>query len=144
MSDPLRPVNGEAEAGWRRWRIAREFFRYLWAGGLAFGSDLLVLVALTELAGLNYLVSNVFGFAVGLATSYLLCVRWVFERRRFQAASREFAVFTVVALVGLGINEAVMWGLVEKAGLHYTLAKVLATGFAFVVNFFLRKAVLFR
>lgn len=127
-----------------RRRAGREFVRYFWAGMLAFGCDFLVLVAVTEVGGVNYLASNIFGFAAGLLTSYLLCIRWVFDRRRFQAASREFAVFSLVAVVGLGMNEAVMWSMVEMAGLHYTLAKILATGFVFVFNFSLKKIVLFR
>lgn len=127
-----------------RRRGGREFTRYFWAGMLAFGCDFLVLVALTEVGGVNYLASNIIGFAAGLLTSYLLCIRWVFDRRRFQAVSGEFAVFSLLAVAGLGINEAVIWSMVEMAGLHYTLAKILATGFVFVFNFSLKKIVLFR
>ena len=124
--------------------LAREFVRYFWAGCLVFGLDLAVLVALTELAGLHYLVANLFGFAVGLAAGYLLCTRWVFARRRLALAHREFAVFVGLTLIGLALNEGLIWAGVEFAGLHYTLAKVVATGAGFVVNFALKKAVLFR
>jgi putative flippase GtrA len=133
-----------ASDSWGRHRVLREFGRYLLTGSAAFASDFLLLVGLTEGAGLNYLVANLFAFAAGFLVNYLLCVRWVFERRRFAVTSQEFAVFVAVALPGLALNEAVLWLAVALAGLHYAAAKVLATGLVFVVNFLLRKFLLFR
>ena len=124
--------------------LTREFTRYFVAGCLAFGSDFLVLVALTEWGGVNYLLSNVFGFGVGLVISYLLCIRWVFAVRRLKVPTREFGIFALLALVGLGLNEAVMFLVVEGGEVHYTLAKVAATGVVFVANFVMKKLVLFR
>ena len=125
-------------------RLSGEFLRYFVAGCLAFGGDFLVLVGLTELGGVNYLVSNVFGFCCGLLISYLLCIRWVFIRRRVTVPAREFTIFTLLALVGLALNEAVLWTAVELAGQHYAVAKVVATGAVFVVNFLMKKLILFR
>lgn len=125
-------------------QLFREFLRYFVAGSLAFGSDFLVLVALTEMGGVNYLVSNLFGFCSGLAVSYLLCIRWVFARRRLAVPAQEFAVFTALALLGLGLNEVVLWATVEMAGQHYAIAKVVATGAVFLVNFLMKKFILFR
>lgn len=127
-----------------RQRLRMEVFRYFIAGGLAFGSDFLVLVALTELGGVNYLVSNIFGFCCGLLVSYLLCVRWVFARRRLSVPSQEFAIFALLALVGLGLNEGTMWAVVELAEQHYLIAKVVSTGIVFAINFGMKKVVLFR
>jgi putative flippase GtrA len=124
--------------------LAREFVRYFWAGCLVFGLDLAVLVSLTELAGLHYLVANLFGFAVGLTAGYLLSIRWVFARRRLTRTRHEFMIFFILTLLGLALNQGLLWAGVEFAGLHYTLAKVVATGAGFVANFALKKAVLFR
>jgi len=131
-------------AGALRQRLASEFSRYFIAGCLAFGSDFLVLVALIELGGVNYLVSNLFGFCCGLSVSYLLCIRWVFARRRLSVPAQEFAIFVLLALVGLALSEGMLWAVVELAGQHYAVAKVVATGAVFVVNFLMKKIVLFR
>jgi putative flippase GtrA len=138
MTDP-----GATAASCRQ-RLSGEFLRYFVAGGLAFGGDFLVLVGLTELGGVNYLVSNIFGFCCGLLISYLLCIRWVFSRRRLSAPTHEFAIFVLLALIGLGLNEGVLWMVVELAGQHYAVAKIVATGAVFVVNFVMKKMVLFR
>lgn len=127
-----------------RRRVTDEFLRYFVAGSLAFGSDFLVLVTLTEVGGINYLISNVFGFCCGLLVSYLLCIRWVFSRRNLSVPTHEFTIFALLSLVGLGLNEGLMWAVVELAGQHYAVAKVVATGAVFVVNFLMKKIVLFR
>ncbi len=124
--------------------LNREFLRYFWAGCLVFGLDLAVLVTLTELADLHYLVANLFSFGVGLTAGYLLSIRWVFTRRRVTRVHHEFTIFFLLTLVGLALNEGLIWAGVEYAGLHYTMAKIGATGAVFVVNFAMKKAVLFR
>lgn len=124
--------------------VTAEFLRYFCAGCLAFGADLLVMVGFTELAGLHYLVANLFGFAAGLTVSYLFCIRWVFTTRRLKRTSAEFTVFLALTLVGLAVNEGILWLIVEQFGTHYITAKVVATGGVFVLNFLMKKAVLFR
>jgi len=137
-------VNADESCQPRRRSLGGEFHRYFWAGGLAFGCDLAVLVLLTEAAGFNYLVANLFAFGAGFAVNYFLCIHWVFARRRFRARAPELAVFVLVALVGIMLNEAVLWLAVAWALLHYTVAKVIATGVVFALNFLMRKAFLFR
>lgn len=122
----------------------REFGRYLLTGSIAFGIDMAVLVLLTEALQISYLIANIFGFCIAVTVSYMLCINWVFKTRRMQCAVSEFSVFVLVALLGLLVNESCMWMLVDGTGVHYTLAKVLATGLVFMLNFVLRKVFLFR
>jgi len=125
-------------------QTVREFMRYFVAGTLAFGVDFAVLIGLTELTQVSYLLANVAGFCLGLGVSYGLSVGWVFSTRRMQCAVSEFGIFLLVGLLGLLVNELVIWGLTDGAGLHYALAKIGATGVVFVLNFALRKIILFR
>ena len=125
-------------------QIIREFRRFLIAGSIAFGVDLAVLVTLKELLGIEVLIANLFSFACGLSTIYLLSVHWVYERRVLKQRAPEFIIFTLLTLLGLVLNEVCLWGSTEYLGLHYALAKVLATGLTFLFNFSLRKIVLFR
>lgn len=132
---PLANLNHKDTAG--------ELHRYLWAGSLAFGADFAVLFVATGLFGINYLISNVFSFSIGLFVSYTLCVKWVFRYRRVANASHEFLIFSGVALIGLALSELCMWLLVEIGSLHYLKSKVVATGVVFLLNFALRKTILF-
>jgi len=121
----------------------REFYRYFFAGLAAFGADFVALVLLTEGLGVNYLVANACGVSLGILVSYVLCVRWVFTQRRFSQVSIEVPAFVLTSLVGLVLNEALLWLFVEIAALYYLWAKILVTGLMFIVNFLLKKLVVF-
>lgn len=121
-----------------------EFSRYLLAGSLTFLADFLVLVLLTEFAGLNYLWSNLVGVFVGIVVSYFLCIKWVFLNRRYNQVVFEFPLFILTCFVGVLLNELMLWALVEFGNIHYLTSKVVVTAVIFVVNFLLKKALLFR
>jgi len=50
----------------------------------------------------------------------------------------------LTCFVGILLNELLLWLLVEFADSHYLVAKVIVTFVIFVVNFCLKKLVLFR
>ena len=121
-----------------------EFARYFWAGSLTFLTDFLILFALTEFAGINYLWSNLAGVLVGIVMSYLLCIKWVFQTRRYNRVTYEFPIFALTCAVGLVLNESLLWAFVAIGEIHYLGAKIIVTAVVFVVNFGLKKKVLFR
>jgi putative flippase GtrA len=121
-----------------------EFIRYFWAGGLATLADFSVLLLLTEIFEINYLWSNLVAVSVGLVLSYVLCVKWVFLDRRYNRVVLEFPLFVLTCIIGLLLNELLLWSLVEFVGTDYLLAKVIVTGVVFVVNFGVKKVILFR
>lgn len=123
---------------------AVQFFRYLLVGGLAFLVDFGTLWGLTTGLGLHYLVSAALAFLLGLGVNYLLSVVWVFQQRRLASREREFAVFAVIGVVGLGFNELALWLMCGRFGLDYRIAKIVSTAAVFAWNFGARKFLLFR
>lgn len=123
--------------------VAGEGTRYLLASAAAFAVDFAAYVALIRLAGWHYLLAAPAGFALGLATVYVLSVRWVFRVRRLRDARLEFAIFAGIGLLGMGVNEAVIYVGVAQGGLSFELAKVVSAGVVFALNFILRKLLLF-
>jgi putative flippase GtrA len=121
-----------------------QLLRYTAVGGVAFAVDFGSLFLLTEFGGLHYLLSAVFAFGLGLLTNYLLSVAWVFNRRTLSSRGMEFLVFGLIGVLGLGLNEVVLWVLTEGAGFHYLLSKAGAAVVVFLWNFFARKLSLFR
>ena len=121
-----------------------EFSRYFWAGSLTFLVDFTVLLLLTEFAGIDYLWSNLAGVCVGIVLSYLFCTKWVFSDRRYNQVALELPLFVLLCVVGLLINELLLWVVVEFGEVHYLVSKVIVTAAVFVVNFFLKKLLLFR
>jgi putative flippase GtrA len=127
---------------WRR-EVALEGMRYFIAGGTSFFVDFGVYMGLIQFAGVHYLVAAPLGFALGMATIYTLCVRWVFTHRRVADARVEFAIFAAVGLAGMGLNQLIIWLGVEVAALSYAWAKIVSAGSMFVFNFCVRKLLLF-
>jgi putative flippase GtrA len=121
-----------------------QFLRYLVVGGIAYAVDFGVLFILTEAAGFHYLLSAALSFLLGLVVNYCLSVVWVFPRRAMADKRMEFLVFAAVGLVGLGLNEGIIWFFTARLKIYYLLSKIAASVVVLLWNFFARKRILFR
>lgn len=121
-----------------------QLFRYVFVGGAAFIVDFSILYVLTEYGGLDYLLSAALSFTMGLMVNYLLCRLWVFGTSLCRSAALEFGVFAAVGVVGLGLNELLLWLLTDRAGLWYMLSKAVAAVVVLAWNFWARKLTLYR
>lgn len=121
-----------------------QFLRYSLVGGMAFLVDFGSLYAFTEFGGLPYLVSAALAFVLGLCTNYVLSISWVFSSRKLGNRWLEFGVFALIGLVGLGLNELIIWQFTETIGLHYLVSKIVSAGVVLFWNFFARKYALFK
>lgn len=122
---------------------AGESLRYVAASAIALGVDFGLYAGLIRLAGVDYLVSAPVGFACGLATIYLLSVRWVFRYRRVADRRAEFAVFAAIGLAGMALNQGVIYATVRLLPGAYEIAKLVSACTVFCFNFVLRKLLLF-
>ncbi len=123
--------------------LSAQFCRYFVVGGVAFVVDFAFLCLLTEFASLYYLLAACLAFMAGIAVNYALSISWVFDHRNLDNKVHEFAIFTVIGIVGLAFNAALMWSFTEVAGLHYLGSKVIAAALIFLFNFGARKILLF-
>ena len=83
------------------------------------------------------------GFLVGLTLNYSLSVRWVFSQRKIANKAGEFALFAVIGIAGLGLNELIMWVLTDLMSVYYLGSKIVTTGVVYLWNFFARKLLVF-
>lgn len=120
-----------------------EFLRYWIASIIAFGVDISLLWYLTSIQGWHYLASAAVSFACGLITIYLLSVWWVFEHHTLASRTRELTVFALIGLVGLGMNELLLWALTDGFDVHYLVSRVGSTFIIFFWNYIARKKLLF-
>ena len=122
----------------------RQLLKTVVASQAAFWLDFGILALLTEAAGLHYLASAAVAFLAGTTVSYVLSVVWVFDSRRVASKAAEYALFVLVGVVGLALNEGLLWVFTESLGLHYLVSKVIAATLIFGWNFGARKLLLFR
>lgn len=121
-----------------------QLFRYGIAGLIAAAVDTGLLALLTELFGERLLLLwTAIAFACGLATTYLLSIKWVFSNRTMNQAA-ELTIFIIIGVVGLGLTELLVWLFAIKLDWHYLLAKIAAVTTVFTWNFSAKKLLLFR
>ena len=119
-----------------------QFFRYIFVGGVAFLADGGSLFLITTI-GVNYLISVIFAFVIGLAVNYGLSKLLVFENSSVNGKI-EFLVYGIIGVIGLGFTEIIMYVLTEIAGLYFMVSKVIATIIVLVWNIVARKITLYR
>ncbi len=122
--------------------LIEQILKFGVVGGIAFVIDFGVMVALTELAGLDPVVSATISFVVSVVFNYLASMRFVFARREDMGRGREFAIFVVLSVVGLVINDALMWAGTNLTPIDYRIVKIAATAIVMVWNFVTRKVFL--
>jgi putative flippase GtrA len=128
----------------KSWRgLLQEGIRYFGASALALGIDTATLAGLVYVAGVHYLLAAPLAFAAGLVLIYLLSVRWVFAERRLADRRIEFAIFVLIGLAGMGINELILYIGVDRFGLSPVQAKIPSAALVFCFNFATRKLLLF-
>lgn len=108
-------------------------------GVIAFCIDYGLLAFLTEVFGINYLVSATISFTVSVIFNYIASMRYVFTHKESLSKRKEFIIFVILSVIGLIINNACMWAGVELFGIHYLITKIGATAVVMVWNFVTRK-----
>lgn len=123
-------------------KLLAQFARFGIVGALAFAIDFGVLVLLTELLSLDPVVSATVSFTVSVVFNYLASMRFVFTRRDDLSRSREFVIFIVLSVLGLIINDLIMWAGTAFSDIDYRIIKILATAVVMIWNFVSRKLLL--
>jgi putative flippase GtrA len=123
--------------------LTDEGVRYLAGSALALGIDFGAYTGLIRLAGVHYLVAAPIGFALGLSVIYLLSIHWVFKERRLAGRRAEFALFALIGLAGMALNQLIIYACVRLLAASPEIAKIVSAGMVFCFNFTARKWLLF-
>lgn len=119
-----------------------EMWRYFSVSLLALVVDASLLLALAQ--HINYLIAATIGFALGAFVSYGLATRFAFRRRKLaHKVKAEISVYLLVGIVGVGINNGMIYTGVEWFGWDLLQSKFMAAVVTFLFNFALRKLALF-
>lgn len=92
--------------------IYMQFFRYAVVGGIATVADISVYHIGIDSFNMDYKAAKTLSFIVGLFVNYFLSRRWVFNKQKNQFA-RDFFLFSLVGVLGLGLSILILYGLIE-------------------------------
>lgn len=124
-------------------KLMAQIIKFGAVGFLCFFIDYGIMVALVELAGFGELLASGCSFTVSVVVNYILSITIVFDTDKKANKGKQFVVFVILSLIGLGINQLIMEGGIRLLGQYmnraYMVVKIFATGIVMVYNFITRK-----
>ena len=120
-------------------KLFKQILRFGIVGGTAFIIDYALLYICTEYLGIYYFISSIISFSVSTIFNYIASIYWVFDVNKEKSQSRNFVLFVGLSIVGLGINQLIMWFGVEQLHVYYMIVKIGATAIVMVFNFITKK-----
>ena len=120
-------------------KLLQQIIRFGFVGGTAFIIDAGILFILTQFLNVHYLISGMISFTVSVIYNYILSIMWVFDAKKDNNKAQELSIFIGLSVIGLGINQFIMWVMVDKIGVYYMLSKIVSTFVVMVYNFITRK-----
>ncbi|MBR3932780.1 MAG: GtrA family protein [Clostridia bacterium] len=128
----------ETTAKNQKQNLKLQLVKFAIVGVIAAAVDVGVLVILKELLGVAVLISSALSFAVSVCVNYALSMAFVFKGKK-QSRLKEFIVFVVLSIGGLGINQLVLWIGIKVFSIYYLVVKFLAMVIVPIYNFVTRK-----
>ena len=133
-------------------KLIEQVMKFGIVGVISFAIDFGIYSILVYFTPVPLLVANFFGFTVSVIFNYVMSMKFVFERKENMDKKAEFVIFVILSLVGLVLNEFLVWLFVEFAyeniaivaklfshNMMKMIGKILATGIVMVYNFISRK-----
>ena len=121
-------------------KLLAQVVKFGLVGVVATVLDFLILYILADFIGLHYLTAAALSFLAATLFNYAASMRYGFMSRFGAAEERqEVLLFVTLSVIGLGLDQVLMWLFVDQGGLYYLVAKIAATVFVMAWNFISRK-----
>ena len=108
-------------------------------GVLATILDWGIFYLLTNIINIHYGIATAISFLISTVFNYYLSVKYVFDVDSSTSKKRNFIIFLIFSIIGLGLNELILWICIEKIHLYNMIGKIVATGLVMIFNFITRK-----
>lgn len=121
-----------------------KIFRYAGVGATAAAVDFTIFAVFAKFLEMNYLLVGAGGFIIATTVNYFLSIRFVFETGVRFGFLKEILLVFLISLIGLIINQAVLYFGIGVLNWEMLLVKVGATGMVFFWNFGARAQLIFK
>jgi putative flippase GtrA len=118
--------------------------KYFFVGGVAALVDITIFFVFAKLAGFNYLIIGAFGFILATLVNYVLSIRHVFESGIRFGKRKEILFVYVISLVGLTMNQLVLYVCIDLVQVEMMVSKLVATSTVFFFNYYTKKNFVFK
>jgi len=126
------------------------FLKFATVGAIGMVVDLSILNLMHKAFGLPLLIANSISFSTAVVSNFTWNRLWTFPESRQRPIVSQLGQFALVNIIGLGINNAVLWvvyhlitGFVPDP-FDYNLAKITAIGVVLFWNYFVNRMWTYR
>lgn len=116
-----------------------QIFKFGIVGVVATIIDFFFLYIFKEFLHLPVIVSNTLSFCISVVYNYWASVKWVFNVNEEKSKKKNFITFIIFSVIGLLLNDLIMWITTDKLNIYYMMSKLIATLIVMVFNFITRK-----
>ena len=125
------------------WTIVLRFIRFGIVGASGMVVDFGITWFCKEKLRWNKYISNSLGFVTAATNNYIWNRLWTFQSQS-EAVAREYLSFFLIAVVGLGINNLVIYLLHGRLKWNFYLSKLIDIGVVTIWNFTMNYVFTFR
>lgn len=116
-----------------------QFAKFGIVGVIAFCIDYGLFLLMDYVFGVNYLVASAISFTISTVFNYMASMRYVFAGKQGQTRTQQFVIFFVLSVVGLGLNQLILWLCSGVFVVPAWAGKLVTTVLVMVFNFVTRK-----
>ena len=120
-------------------KLLEQLVKFGIVGVIATLLEWIIFYICTNQLKIHYSISTIIGFSISTIFNYWASVKLVFDVNKEKSEKLNFILFVVLSIVGLGLNELILWICIEKFAIYNMIGKVIATGIVMVFNFITRK-----
>ena len=127
------------EVSSKREHLLVQIFNFGIVGVIATFIDFLFLYIFRDICHLPLVLSNTLSFCISVVFNYFASLAFVFDVDKNKSKKKSFLLFIIFSLMGLILNDIIVWFVSEKLSIYYLISKVIATVFVMIFNFVTRK-----
>ena len=123
----------------KKLKLLVQIFNFGVVGVVATLIDFIFLYIFRDLCNFSLLISNTLSFSISVIYNYLASMMFVFDVDKSKNSKKTFVLFVVFSVIGLIINNILMYIFTNIISLYYLISKVISTIFVMIFNFVTRK-----
>jgi putative flippase GtrA len=120
-----------------------KFIKFCIVGFSGLLIDLSITWFLKEKVKINKFVANSIGFSFAVTTNFMLNRWWTFSSHEINIEV-QYLSFLLVSLIGLLLNNLIIYILIKKKNLNFYIAKLMAIAFVTIWNFIANYLITFK
>lgn len=123
----------------KTFHLLLQIFKFGIVGVVATIIDFIFLYLFRDIVCFSLVVANTLAFSISVIYNYFASLTFVFDVDKSKGKKRNFVIFIVCSVIGLGLNDLIVFVVTDWLGIYYMISKVIATLFVMVFNFVTRK-----